>query len=62
MLLRRCVATAGTLVMRTTPSISRGCHHMWDLHCTVEWRYGIAAGAHDGCIGFRVVLAPGGSV
>jgi len=35
---------------------------MWDLHCTVEWRYGIAAGAHDGCIGFRVVLAPGGSV
>jgi len=36
-----------------------GCHHNWDLHCTVWWRYGIAADAHDGCIGFRVVLAPG---
>ena len=35
-----------------------GCHHNWDLHCTVSWRYGIAPDAHDGCIGFRVVLAP----
>jgi formylglycine-generating enzyme required for sulfatase activity len=34
-----------------------GCHHNWDLHCRVFWRYGIAADAHDGCIGFRVVLA-----
>jgi len=34
-----------------------GCHHNWDLHCRVFWRYGIASGAHDGCIGFRVVLA-----
>ncbi len=34
-----------------------GCHHNWDLHCTVWWRYGIAREAHDGCIGFRVVLA-----
>ena len=35
-----------------------GCHHNWDLHCTVWWRYGIAPDAHDGCIGFRVVLSP----
>lgn len=33
-----------------------GCHHNWDLHCTVWWRYGIAPDAHDGCIGFRLVL------
>lgn len=38
-----------------------GCHHNWDLHCTVSWRYGIDPEAHDGCIGFRVVLAPGPS-
>jgi formylglycine-generating enzyme len=35
-----------------------GCHHNWDLHCRVWWRYGIEPGAHDSCIGFRVVLAP----
>jgi len=35
-----------------------GCHHNWDLHCRVWWRYGIEPGAHDGCIGFRLVLAP----
>jgi formylglycine-generating enzyme required for sulfatase activity len=34
-----------------------GCHHNWDLHCTVWWRYGIQQDAHDGCIGCRVVLA-----
>jgi formylglycine-generating enzyme required for sulfatase activity len=34
-----------------------GCHHNWDLHCTVSWRYGIAPEAHDGCIGLRVVLS-----
>ena len=34
-----------------------GCHSNWDLHCRVWWRYGIEPGAHDGCIGFRVVLA-----
>jgi len=34
-----------------------GCHHNWDLHCRVFWRYGIASDAHDGCIGFRLVLA-----
>lgn len=33
-----------------------GCHHNWDLHCRVFWRYGIAPDAHDGCIGFRIVL------
>jgi formylglycine-generating enzyme required for sulfatase activity len=35
-----------------------GCHHNWDLHCTVWWRYGIAPEAHDGCIGFRLAFAP----
>jgi len=35
-----------------------GCHHNWNLHCTVSWRYGIVPDAHDGCIGFRLVLAP----
>jgi formylglycine-generating enzyme required for sulfatase activity len=34
-----------------------GCHHNWDLHCRVFWRYGIDADAHDGCIWFRLVLA-----
>ena len=34
-----------------------GCHHNWDLHCRVFWRYGIDPDAHDGCIGLRVVLA-----
>lgn len=33
-----------------------GCHHNWDLHCTVWWRYGISQEAHDGCIGVRPVL------
>jgi formylglycine-generating enzyme required for sulfatase activity len=37
-----------------------GCHHNWDLHCRVWWRYGIQPDAHDGCIGFRLVLAPQG--
>jgi formylglycine-generating enzyme len=35
-----------------------GCHHNWDLHCRVWWRYGIQPDAHDGCIGLRLVLAP----
>ena len=35
-----------------------GCHDNWDLHCRVWWRYGIQSDAHDGCIGFRLVLAP----
>jgi formylglycine-generating enzyme required for sulfatase activity len=35
-----------------------GCHHNWDLHCRVFWRYGIAPDTHDGCIGLRIALAP----
>jgi hypothetical protein len=31
----------------------------WNLHCTISWRYGITPEAHDGCIGFRLVLAKG---
>jgi formylglycine-generating enzyme len=34
-----------------------GCHHNWDIHCTSIFRYGIQPDAHDGCIGFRLVLA-----
>jgi formylglycine-generating enzyme len=37
-----------------------GCHSNWDLHCTVAWRYGSAPDAHDGDIGFRIVLATDG--
>jgi formylglycine-generating enzyme required for sulfatase activity len=36
-----------------------GCHHNWDLHCTVAFRYGIQPDAHDGCIGFRLALDQG---
>jgi len=35
-----------------------GCFHTWAIHCTVTKRYEIARGFHDGCIGFRLVLAP----
>ena len=35
-----------------------GAHDNWDLHCRVWWRYGITPDAHDGCIGFRLALAP----
>ena len=38
-----------------------GCHHNWNLHCTVAWRYGIAPDAHDGCIGFRLLLGSEGN-
>jgi formylglycine-generating enzyme len=34
-----------------------GCFHNWAAHCTVSKRYEIARESHDGCIGFRVVLA-----
>lgn len=35
-----------------------GCHDSWDLFCTVSWRYGITPDTHDGCLGFRLALAP----
>lgn len=35
-----------------------GCFHNWAIHCTVSKRYEIAQKFHDGCIGFRLVLAP----
>jgi formylglycine-generating enzyme required for sulfatase activity len=34
-----------------------GCHHNWDLHCTVWFRYGIARDTQGDSIGFRLVLA-----
>jgi len=34
-----------------------GCFNNWDFLCSVSWRYGITPGAHDGCLGFRLVLA-----
>jgi formylglycine-generating enzyme required for sulfatase activity len=35
-----------------------GSHQNWDIHCTVWFRYGIDPQHHDGCIGFRIALAP----
>lgn len=34
-----------------------GCFHNWAIHCTVSKRYAIGRQCHDGCIGFRLVLA-----
>ena len=34
-----------------------GCHHNWDIHCTVSFRYGIGRGTPGGALGFRLVLA-----
>ena len=34
-----------------------GCFHNWVVHCTVSKRYQIERQYHDGCIGFRVVMA-----
>jgi formylglycine-generating enzyme required for sulfatase activity len=34
-----------------------GCHHNWDIHCTVWFRYGIARDTQGEAIGFRLVLA-----
>jgi formylglycine-generating enzyme len=34
-----------------------GCHHNWDIHCTVSFQYGIARKTQGGAIGFRLVLA-----
>jgi len=34
-----------------------GCFHNWAMHCTVAKRYEIDHRFHDGCIGFRLVLA-----
>lgn len=33
-----------------------GCHHNWAILCTVSKRYSICPDAHDGCLGFRLVL------
>ncbi|MEO7521091.1 MAG: formylglycine-generating enzyme family protein, partial [Gemmatimonas sp.] len=41
-------------------SLRGGCFHNWSEHCTVFKRYEIERDYHDGCIGFRVVLAPDG--
>jgi len=34
-----------------------GCFHNWAIHCTVSKRYQMERQDHDGCVGFRVVLA-----
>lgn len=34
-----------------------GCFHNWAIHCTVSKRYQMERQYHDGCIGFRVVMA-----
>lgn len=33
-----------------------GCHHNWDIHCTVSKRYAITAEHKDECVGFRLAL------
>lgn len=34
-----------------------GCHHNWDIHCTVAKRYAIVPEAADECIGFRIAAS-----
>ena len=34
-----------------------GCHHNWDIHCTVSFRYGLAPDQSGDGIGFRIVLS-----
>jgi hypothetical protein len=34
-----------------------GCFHNWAIHCTVSKRCQMERQYHDGCIGFRFVLA-----
>jgi formylglycine-generating enzyme required for sulfatase activity len=34
-----------------------GCFHNWAIHCMVSKRYQMERQYHDGCIGFRVVMA-----
>jgi formylglycine-generating enzyme required for sulfatase activity len=42
--------------LRATPQ-GGGCFHNWAIHCTMSKRYQMGRQYHDGCIGFRVVLA-----
>jgi hypothetical protein len=53
----RGATSIGDLAPGRAPRLGGGCHYNRDLHCRVWWRYGIESDAHDGCIGFRVVLA-----
>ena len=34
-----------------------GCFHNWAVHCTVSKRYQMERQYHDGCVGFRAILA-----
>ena len=54
------VPTDGTPALGpgTERRLRGGCHDNWSLFIRVWWRYGITPDAHDGCIGFRLVLAP----
>jgi hypothetical protein len=38
-------------------ALRRGCFHNCAIHCTVSKRYQMDRQYHDGCMGFRVVLA-----
>ena len=42
--------------VRAIPQVG-GCFHNWAIHCTVSKRYQMERQHHDGCVGFRVVLA-----
>jgi formylglycine-generating enzyme len=46
-----CVYESGDRVLRG------GCHHNWDIHCTVSKRYEIFPEAKDECIGFRIAAS-----
>jgi sulfatase modifying factor 1 len=51
-------ADGSAFVGRACERVLRGgCYHNWAIHCTVSKRYEIAHEYHDGCIGFRLVLA-----
>lgn len=55
---RRIPADGAPFTGRGTERVLRGgCFHNWAIHCTVFKRYAIISDAHDGCIGFRLVLA-----
>jgi len=45
-------------LVRDERRLRGGCHNNWILFVRIWWRYGIVPDAHDGCIGFRLVLAP----
>jgi formylglycine-generating enzyme len=46
------------LIESTERVLRGGCHHNWEIHCTVSKRYEITPDAKDECIGFRIAFSP----